>query len=40
VFNLGHGMLPQADPSRVEALVDEVRGYDRHAPDPAAGAAT
>ena len=33
VFNLGHGMLPQVDPSRVEALVDVVNAYDRHAPD-------
>lgn len=31
VFNLGHGMLPQVDPSRVEALVDAVRGFERHA---------
>jgi uroporphyrinogen decarboxylase len=38
VFNLGHGMLPQVDPSRVEALVDVVHGYDRHAPDPSAEA--
>ncbi len=37
VFNLGHGMLPAVDPSRVEALVETVRGFDRHAPeDPGA----
>ena len=39
VMNLGHGMLPQVDPGRVQALVDTVRGYDRQAPDPAAPAA-
>ena len=38
VFNLGHGMLPQADPARVEELVATVRGYDRHAADPDAAA--
>lgn len=39
VFNLGHGMLPQIDPSRVQALVDVVKGYDRHAADRQAGTA-
>ncbi|MEX2501737.1 MAG: uroporphyrinogen decarboxylase [Trueperaceae bacterium] len=36
VFNLGHGMLPAVDPSRVEALVETVRSYDRHGHDPEA----
>jgi uroporphyrinogen decarboxylase len=33
VFNLGHGMLPQVDPARVETLLETVRGYDRHGED-------
>ena len=39
VFNLGHGMLPQVDPARVEVLVDTVRGFDRHAEAAPAGSA-
>jgi len=27
VFNLGHGISPQARPESVAALVDEVRAY-------------
>lgn len=27
VFNLGHGVLPQVDPDRVQCLVDSVRHY-------------
>jgi uroporphyrinogen decarboxylase len=27
VFNLGHGISPQARPEAVAALVDEVRAY-------------
>lgn len=38
VFNLGHGMLPQVDPARVEELVDTVRGFARHGGDPEAAA--
>jgi uroporphyrinogen decarboxylase len=29
VFNLGHGITPQARPDAVAALVDEVRTYSR-----------
>jgi len=31
VFNLGHGVMQQTDPGNVQALVDIVRGFDRHA---------
>lgn len=27
IFNLGHGITPQVDPSQVQALVDTVRSY-------------
>lgn len=30
VFNLGHGVLPQTEPDKVQALVDHVRSHDRH----------
>jgi uroporphyrinogen decarboxylase len=26
IFNLGHGITPQADPQHVAALVERVRG--------------
>ncbi|MEK1899463.1 MAG: uroporphyrinogen decarboxylase family protein, partial [Rhizobium sp.] len=26
IFNLGHGITPQADPENVRLLVDRVRG--------------
>ena len=29
IFNLGHGITPQARPDAVAALVDEVRAYSR-----------
>jgi uroporphyrinogen decarboxylase len=29
IFNLGHGILPQTDPARLEALIDCVRQFDR-----------
>jgi len=29
LFNLGHGISPQARPDAVAALVDEVRAYSR-----------
>ena len=29
IFNLGHGITPQADPAHVTTLVDRVRGWDR-----------
>lgn len=37
VFNLGHGVMQQTDPGHVQALVDIVRAYERHAA-PRAGA--
>jgi len=38
LFNLGHGMLPQVDPARVEELVDTVRGFGRRSGDAEARA--
>jgi len=29
IFNLGHGITPQADPQNVQLLVDHVRGWRR-----------
>ncbi|MDR6755888.1 uroporphyrinogen decarboxylase [Mycoplana sp. BE70] len=29
IFNLGHGITPQADPANVAALVERVRGFSR-----------
>jgi uroporphyrinogen decarboxylase len=31
VFNLGHGMMPSADPDLVAFAVERVRAFDRHA---------
>jgi len=30
IFNLGHGLLPETDPSKVEKLVKYVRSYGQH----------
>jgi uroporphyrinogen decarboxylase len=29
IFNLGHGIRPQTDPGRLQAVIEAVRGYDR-----------
>jgi uroporphyrinogen decarboxylase len=32
IFNLGHGMMPQANPDNVQRLLEVVAAFDRHAP--------
>jgi uroporphyrinogen decarboxylase len=29
IFNLGHGIRPQTEPNRLQAVIEAVRGYDR-----------
>ena len=30
IFNLGHGLLPQTDPARVESLIKFYRNFNEH----------
>jgi uroporphyrinogen decarboxylase len=29
IFNLGHGITPQADPENVTRMIERVRGYQK-----------